>query len=66
MEIGGTIIISIQPISGESENTSFQSGIEIRIQNSGNQIPIENLNRIFDAFFSTKSDGKGTGLGLSI
>lgn len=66
MEIGGRIIISVKKISDESENITFQEGIEIRIHNSGKQIPVQNLNQIFEAFFSTKSDGKGTGLGLSI
>jgi polar amino acid transport system substrate-binding protein len=36
----------------------------ISVQDSGNGIPEENLLRVFDPFFSTKSDG--TGLGLSI
>lgn len=66
MEIGGTITLSIKTILGESENASFQSGIEIRIHNSGNQIPEQNIHQIFEAFFTTKPDGKGTGLGLSI
>lgn len=38
----------------------------ISVSDSGGGIRPENLDRIFDPFFSTKQDGKGTGLGLSI
>jgi len=33
---------------------------------NGNGIPKENLEYLFDTFFTTKERGKGTGLGLSI
>ena len=39
--------------------------ISISIRDTGTGIAPENLSRIFDPFFSTKSEGKGTGLGLS-
>jgi signal transduction histidine kinase len=38
----------------------------IMVSDNGKGIPKENLNRIFDPFFSTKSPGKGTGLGLFV
>ena len=37
----------------------------IEVADSGCGIPAENLDRIFDPFFSTKEVGAGTGLGLS-
>ncbi|MEW6327235.1 MAG: ATP-binding protein [Thermodesulfobacteriota bacterium] len=40
--------------------------IEIRISDTGEGIPKENLGRIFNPFFTTKPVGKGTGLGLSM
>lgn len=39
--------------------------ISISVKDTGTGIAPENLTRIFDPFFSTKSEGKGTGLGLS-
>lgn len=40
--------------------------IEIRIKDNGIGIPNDNLNKIFNPFFTTKPTGKGTGLGLSL
>jgi signal transduction histidine kinase len=40
--------------------------IEIYIQDNGNGIPQNILDKIFDPFFTTKPTGEGTGLGLSI
>lgn len=38
----------------------------VSVEDSGNGIAAEDLNRIFDPFYSTKEVGSGTGLGLSI
>ncbi|WP_340118648.1 PAS domain S-box protein [Pelagibius sp. 7325] len=37
----------------------------VEVTDTGCGIPVENLDRIFDPFFSTKEVGAGTGLGLS-
>jgi two-component system cell cycle sensor histidine kinase/response regulator CckA len=39
--------------------------VQIEVADSGTGIPAENLQRIFEPFFSTKEIGSGTGLGLS-
>jgi CheY-like chemotaxis protein len=54
---GGKILIQTH-----NEGNSFV----LRVSDTGPGIPKENLQKIFDAFFSTKEVGKGTGLGLSI
>jgi two-component system, NtrC family, sensor kinase len=41
-------------------------GIEIHIRDNGRGIPKQDINRIFQPFFTTKPTGKGTGLGLSL
>ena len=48
-----------QPKSGEP-------AVCVYVEDNGCGIPSEELERIFDPFFSTKEVGKGTGLGLSI
>ncbi len=45
---------------------SAGSGVSIAVIDTGSGIPKENLNKIFEPFFSTKSPGEGTGLGLFV
>ncbi len=40
--------------------------VYIALEDNGPGIPPENLQRIFEPFYTTKPSGKGTGLGLSI
>lgn len=54
MSPGGTLHLKARPASG---------GMEFEIQDNGSGIPPANQQRVFDAFFTTKSD-VGTGLGL--
>ena len=40
--------------------------IEIRVSDTGPGIPEEDVERIFEPFYTTKAEGKGVGLGLSV
>ncbi|MBW1804696.1 MAG: GHKL domain-containing protein, partial [Deltaproteobacteria bacterium] len=40
--------------------------IQVRFQDTGEGIPKENIEKIFEPLFTTKEEGKGTGLGLSL
>ena len=40
--------------------------VEIRVVDNGGGIPKENIEKIFQPFFTTKPTGEGTGLGLSL
>ena len=56
-EDGGEITVRLR---------STQTGASMDVIDSGTGIAKENLDRIFEPFFSTKSPGKGTGLGLFV
>lgn len=60
MPNGGTLTLRTR----DAENDG-RPGIAIDVVDTGCGIPPEHLERIFDAFFTTKME-KGTGLGLSI
>jgi signal transduction histidine kinase len=60
MPDGGTFAVSTLPLRSDGEGESVQ----IVFEDTGTGISKENLPKIFNPFFSTRSDG--TGLGLSI
>lgn len=53
-------------ISTQHLQRDNQTFLQINIWDNGNGIPQELQDKIFDAFFTTKSIEKGTGLGLAI
>lgn len=44
----------------------FNKGVNICISNNGTHIPGDQLNKVFNPFYTTKATGKGLGLGLCI
>ncbi|HEY4485361.1 MAG TPA: ATP-binding protein, partial [Nitrospiria bacterium] len=65
---GGTLEIHAARTTprAEREDADRDRYIRIELADTGVGIARENLDRIFDPFFSTKEAGKGTGLGLSV
>lgn len=63
---------SVDAIEGREEKwirieaRVLKQSIELQITDSGDGIPVEVVERLFQPFFTTKTIGKGTGLGLSI
>ncbi|MCY1078369.1 ATP-binding protein [Archangium lansingense] len=48
-------------------STRYEEGqVVVAVRDTGEGIPPENLEKLFNAFFTTKPKGVGTGLGLSI
>jgi signal transduction histidine kinase len=56
---GGTLTIS-------TSNSADRRFLLLEIEDTGAGIDIEDLDKIFDPYFTTKEQGEGTGLGLSI
>ena len=71
MPNGGKLVISTeaidttQPMRFGLDEMPPGRWIAVRVSDKGIGIPKENLQRIFEPFFSTKELGSGTGLGLS-
>ncbi|MBI5748681.1 MAG: PAS domain S-box protein [Nitrospinae bacterium] len=71
MPNGGVIKVRAENLTvSQSENLPLKDGryLKVSISDNGVGIPVENLLKVFDPYFSTKGRGaqKGMGLGLSI
>ena len=55
MEDGGTLTVRAKPLNGE---------IQIDVEDTGQGIEPEQLDKIFDLFFSAKEEGTGVGLAI--
>jgi signal transduction histidine kinase len=61
------ISVAVRPMATTSESGNGDSGwVEVEISDNGVGIAPNDVNKIFEPFFSTKPIGRGTGLGLSI
>ena len=62
----GTLALSVQEdhTLKRPEHTTAPRMVRIDITDVGNGIPEQELDRIFDPYFTTRPDGQGSGLGL--
>lgn len=60
----GTIAVSSENTVLDEKSTDPRTVIRILISDDGPGIPGEDMDAIFDPFYTTKAPGKGTGLGL--
>jgi signal transduction histidine kinase len=64
MNDGGTITISTRLFTPEATEQS-PSFVQVEVKDTGVGIPNENLEHIFDPFFTSKDEGSGLGLSIS-
>ncbi len=67
-EKGGTLTVRLEDVGREEVGDRAGQGryVCFTVEDTGEGIPKELLDKIFDPFFTTKPEGEGTGLGLSI
>ncbi|MDF1594043.1 MAG: PAS domain S-box protein [Desulfobacterales bacterium] len=67
---GGILEASLQNVEFGKKNVKLNLGpgryVKLTVSDTGHGIAPENIDRIFDPYFTTKGLGEGTGLGLSV
>jgi two-component system, NtrC family, sensor kinase len=64
MRDGGSIVISTR-LNSHDEPGQSNRFVQVEIRDTGMGIPEENLEHIFDPFFTSKDEGSGLGLSIS-
>ncbi|HIJ56815.1 MAG TPA: response regulator [Deltaproteobacteria bacterium] len=71
-EKGGVLEVTLENVTFHEESVKpkpeLSPGVYVKlsVRDTGHGIKPENLDRIFDPYFTTKEVGKGTGLGLAV
>lgn len=71
-ESGGSLGVVLEEVELDEDACKAYPGlkpgnyIELQVSDTGHGMSREVMERIFDPFYSTKTQGKGTGLGLSV
>ncbi|SHJ50807.1 PAS domain S-box-containing protein [Malonomonas rubra DSM 5091] len=71
-ENGGSLGVVLEEVELDEDACKSYPGlepgeyIELQVSDTGHGMDRETMERIFDPFYSTKTQGKGTGLGLSV
>ena len=56
---GGSVTLEVR-------NSESNGAVELEVRDTGAGIPLELHHRIFEPFYTTKTEGRGTGLGLAV
>jgi signal transduction histidine kinase len=64
MKDGGSVEISSR-LSAKSDTEVVREYVQVEVRDTGVGIPPENLEQIFDPFFTSKDEGSGLGLAVS-
>jgi len=72
-EDGGVLKIALENVeigTSQEDQTAAKlppgAYLKLSVADSGIGIPTDNLDRVFDPFFTSKEQGKGTGMGLAV
>jgi len=72
IEGAGTVTVTVRPLQAHGlacascRGTMDGECVELCVEDTGQGMTLEVVERIFEPFYSTKADGKGTGMGLAM